>query len=43
MSQKLINKLYEARKEGKVNKEIEIAEKLNYFFSWDNRKRKWFI
>ncbi len=32
MNQKLINKLYEARKEGKVNKEIEIAEKLGYFF-----------
>lgn len=32
MNQKLINKLYEARNKGQINKEIEIAEKLNYFF-----------
>lgn len=31
MFQKLINKLDKAHKEGKINKEIEIAEKLGYF------------
>lgn len=32
MNQKLKNLLYKARREGKVNKEIEIAEKLNCYF-----------